>query len=255
MLISFHFLFVLVASASKRRNLKMHLRNQELSINPPFTSVNDYDIYIVNQSTETNTLHELIRSAKSSQYFSIDTESDLYTNRPALIQIELIDPNLSTVILIETCHLPLDKTSLKFWLIRSILKFILESNKTIFCWGSPLDELKKFLVYQLYTEEALGQPTMIDIQKEFKLWHFEQVGFFETGSHPWGLQNAIHKMYNEFLNKKERLNTWSQGLYRQRYHPKIQSMIQYATNDCLAVTKVAVSMQLLTVSMSIYPLL
>ena len=179
----------------------MRHRNQELSINPAFISLNNYEIYLVNESTNTNTLHELIRLAQSSQYFSIDTESDLYTNCPALIQI---------------------------------------------------DELRKFLIYELYTEEALWQSIMVDIQKEFKPWRFEQIGFYETGQHPWGLQNAIYKMYNEFLDKIQRLNRWSQGLYRQKLNPKIQSMIQYASNDCRAVTKLAVSMQQLTVSKRIY---
>jgi len=136
-------------------SLKRRLRNQQLSNNPPFTPLNDTHIVLVNKATDTNILHELVRMAQSTKYFSIDTESDLFTSCPALIQIEFIDPNFSTIILIETCHLPADKKSLKFWLIQSIFKYILAERKTIFCWGCPIDELRKLLIYDLYKEEAL----------------------------------------------------------------------------------------------------
>ncbi|CAF4937963.1 unnamed protein product, partial [Rotaria socialis] len=130
---------------------------------------------------------------------------------------------------------------------QSIFKYILTERKTIFCWGCPIDELRKFLIYDLYKEEVLCKPRMIDIQYEFKAWHFKQVGFYQTGHHhPWGLQNAIYKMYNEFLDKSQQLNTWSQGLYRRPYHPKVKSMIDYAAYDCLSVTKLAVTMKQLT---------
>ena len=234
--------------SSKRRNLKQLLRNQELSHNPPFTPLNNYEIHLVNKSTDINLLHDLIRLAQSTTYFTIDTESDLFTNCPALIQIEFIDQNVSTVILVETCHLPMNQQSLKFWLIGSIFKFILQPTKTIFSWGSPIDELKRFLVYGLYTEETMYEPNMVDVQDKFKTWHFEQVHFYETGHHPWGLQNAIYQMYKQFLDKSQRLNIWSQCLYRQSHNPKIQFMVQYAVNDCLSVTKLAVTIKQLSVS-------
>ena len=170
--------------SSKRRNLKQRVRNEELSYNPPFTPLNNYEIHLVNKSTDINLLHDLIRLAQSSKYFTIDTESDIYTNCPALIQIEFIDQNVSTVILIETCHLPMNQQSLKFWLIRSIFKFVLQPTKTIFSWGSLIDRLKLFLVYGLYTEQTMHEPNMVNMQYEFKAWHFEQVDFYETGQHP-----------------------------------------------------------------------
>ena len=217
--------FSLLVPSSKRRNLKQRLRNQELSDNPPFIPLNNYEIHLVNRATEINLLHYLILSAQSTKYFTIDTESDLYINCPALIQIEFIDQILSTDILVETCHLPVNQQSLKFWLIRSIFKFILQPTKTIFAQGSPIDELKRFLVCGLYTNETIYEPNIVCIQDEFKLWHFKQVHFYETGHHPWGLQNAIYHMYKQFLDKSQRLNTWSHGLYHQTYNRKIQSMI------------------------------
>ena len=91
---------------------------------------------------------------------------------------------------------------------------------------------------------------MVDIQDEFKLRHFEQVHFYETGHHPWGLQNAIYHIYKPFLDKSQRLNTWSQDLYHRTYNRKIQSMIQYPANDCLSVTKLTVTIKQLFVSKS-----
>ena len=198
----YHLIFysVLVPS-SKRRNLKQRLRNEELSHNPPFIPLNNYEIHLVNKSTDINLLHDLIRLAQSTKYFTIDTESDIYTNCSALIQIEFIDQNVATIILIETCHLPMNQQALKFWLIRSIFKFILQPTKIIFAWGSPIDELKRFLVYGLYTNETIYEPKMADIQDEFKLWHFKQVHLYETGCHPWGLQNDIYHMYKQFSDK------------------------------------------------------
>ena len=125
---------------------------------------------------------------------------------------------------------------------------MLQPTKSIFPWGSPIDELKRFLVYGLYTKETVYESNIVDIQDEFKAWHFEQVHFYETGHHPWGLQNAIYQMYDPFLDKSQRLNTWSQGLYHRTYNRKIQSMIQYAANDCLSVTKLAATIEQLSVS-------
>ena len=85
--------FSVLVPSSKRRNLKQRLRNQELSDNPP---LNNYEIHLVNKSTDINLLHNLIRLAQSMKYFTIDADSDIYTNCPALIQIEFIDQNIST---------------------------------------------------------------------------------------------------------------------------------------------------------------
>ena len=102
-------ILTVLVSSSKRRNLKQHLRNQELSHNPPFTLLNNYEIHLVNKSTDINLLHDLIRLAQSTKYFTIDTKFDPYTSSPALIQIEFINQNVSTVILIEICHLPMNQ--------------------------------------------------------------------------------------------------------------------------------------------------
>ncbi len=62
------------------------------------------------------------------------------------------------------------------------------------------------------------------------------------GKYKWALQCAVADTYRQFLNKHETLNVWSQCVYRQNdgeYTKKLVSMIKYAANDCLAVTKLA----------------
>ena len=66
--------------------------------------------------------------------------------------------------------------------------------------------------------------------------------FYKTGAHPWGLQAAMADEFEQFLDKNETLNIWSRGLYRpdhKMYSHKMISMIYYAIDDCLAVTKLA----------------
>ena len=87
---------------------------------------------MINRSTDTYVLHELLRFAQNTKYFSLDTKSDFYTTNPTLIQIEMIGQRESVVILVEVGHLPFHRDSLSFWLIRSLLKFILEPTKIIY---------------------------------------------------------------------------------------------------------------------------
>ncbi|CAF2085887.1 unnamed protein product [Rotaria magnacalcarata] len=209
--------------------------NQKFSSFPAFTSRNNYEAYIINQSSHTDLLHYIIARAQNTNYFSIDTEADLYTQRPALIQFEFIHQELSTVILLDVCHLPTVETSLKFWLIRAIIKYIFQKNKILYCWGPPLLELRKFLHIHLFTDDDLNKPEMFNSQDDFKQWHCRKFHHNVKGGNLWGLQAAIHDQFGQFLDKTERLNIWSRDLTKST--SKSISMIQYAVNDCLAVTK------------------
>ncbi len=58
------------------------------------------------------------------------------------------------------------------------------------------------------------------------------------------MRAAINDSFSEFLNKTETLNKWRRGLTYSNntdnvYIQKIQAIINYAINDCLAVTKLA----------------
>ena len=228
-----------------RKNLNKYLHHQKLSCLPPFTPIVDYEVFFLHRSSNTNVLHHLIQLAQNTTFFSVDTEGDKYTNRPALIQLEFINETISTVVLVEVCQLPSDQKSLVFWLIRSLFIFIFQRTTTIYAWGDALKELAKFVDYNLYNVDTLQEPTMINLQSHFLHWHYAKNKFYATNLQLWGLQAAVADQFEQFLDKTETLNTWSRGLDRlhaDRYKDKIQSMIQYAVNDCLAVTKLAIHM-------------
>ncbi|CAF3803711.1 unnamed protein product [Rotaria magnacalcarata] len=223
----------------KEKMLKLKRLNDQLSVLPPFTSLNNYKIYLINRSTCTDELHHIIYLAQQTTCFSIDTESNLYNKQPALIQIELIDEQLSTVILVEMCHLPSAKQSLQFWLIRSIFKFLFQKTKTIYSWGYASEELQKFIRFGLFDNSDIDKCTKVNVQNDFKEWHRIVYGYYDTNNNNlWGLQLAIANTYHQFLDKSQTLNNWSRGL-GQCHNAKISSMIQYACNDCLSVTKLA----------------
>ena len=232
---------------TNRKYLKKQLRNQRFSVLPTFVPLNKYQTYSINQSTDTHLLHDLIRLAQHTTYFTIDTESDIYTFKPSLIQIEFIHQDLSTILIFEMCHMPNRKEeeeSLVFWLIRSLFRSIFRSTSIIHSWGDAVSELAPFIIYGLFTMDSVQQPTIIDVQNEFNQWYSGKVYGFQKLQKNWSLQAAIANIYNQFLDKSETLNVWSRGLYCRNTgvsSVKLASMINYVINDCLAVTKLAFS--------------
>lgn len=221
--------------------LKIESRHEQLKHNPSFKPINEYQVYIINKFTDLNVLHHLIHLAQNTKYYSIDTQSDLYTNQPALIQIECIHRSLSSVILIEMCHLPIDKTSVRFWLIKSLFKTIFHSSNTMYSWSNFIEELSRFLIYDIFKFDILFDIDAINMQHEFKQWHHQTYKSDQINTNEWGLQAAILATFTEYLDQTQRLNRWSHGLERlHRYdHGKNQLMINYAINQCLSVTKLA----------------
>jgi hypothetical protein len=225
---------------------KKKLQNLKFSHLPAFTPINNYKVYFINRSTDTNVLHDLIQLAQRTKYYSVDTEGDYIPkcrNKPSLIQFEFIHPQESIILLIEVCQLPLQhQQALNLWLIRAIFKYIFQPQNVIYSWGNARKELTHFIIYHLFNRDALYKPKLINVQDKFKEWHYNKYGFYKTGVHLWGLQPAIADEFNQFLNKNETLNIWSRGLYRpdnKMYNHKMISMINYAIDDCLAVTKLA----------------
>ena len=231
---------------------KKRERNQALSHLPPFTSMNEFVVYGVNRWTDSLVLFDLMCLAQNTTHFTIDTESDVHTNRPSLIQVEMIHRSKSTVVLVEVGHLPRDRISAKFWWIKGVLKFIFEANKTVYTWGKIEDELMPFVSTGLFTEEMIKEVKSVDVQFEFKSWFNRTQTLDPMGTKRWGLQTAIRETFNQFLDKSETFNTWSRGLFnyhsQHRNEQKIEAMINYAVNDCLAVTKLANRIKVLEVS-------
>lgn len=259
----FSFSSNMVSSGQKRRNARKEQMNAELSILPKFCSLNPYRIYYINRTTSTVLMYDLITLARTTSRFTIDTEKDFYSHVPALIQIEFIRSE-SIILLIETCHLP-DVSSVLFWLIRSLLKNILDRTKLILCWGDIFDELLDFVPTNLVSLELLRQINYRDVQHQFKVWCHQTYSeddlnlciqnnlirsyastVIEDENHKWSLQMAIAFIFDEFLDKSLTKSRWSRPLddmlasghlARNRSDQAVVQRIEYAINDCLAVTK------------------
>ena len=146
---SHRFLSILVSTPEQGGSEQQHHRQRIRG--PTFTPVNLHASYLVNRFTGSEMMHDLIHLAQKTKRFTVDTQFDHDTGRPSLIQIEFVQEILSIVVLIETCHLPADQESLTFWLIRSLLKFILQPSKLIYVWGRTIDVLLPFVRYGLFT--------------------------------------------------------------------------------------------------------
>ena len=245
----------------KRRQRTQQLNNS-LSIKPIFTALHPYDIIHIHHTTSIEFIYDLIDLAQHTYKFTIDTETDKKSHQPALIQIEFVDGPQSIVLLIETCHLP-DESSLLFGLIQSLLNVIFKPSNTILSWGHAMDELIKFLPYHIINWDTLDQLHFINIQDCFKKWYndtmIHKCGLqynidhcsctcsyrpYKRNHDKWSLQQAIAYTFNEFLNKHCTFSNWTQGLDDYLHHDYSshchrQYLIQYAVNDCLAVTKLA----------------
>ena len=257
-------------SAKQRRNERQRQLNAQLSALPKFRPVNDHHVYLINHSTPTLLVQSLIELGRRTMTFTIDTEQDFYSHRPALIQIEFVQVT-SVVILVETCHLP-HPASILAWLIRSLFKVILHPDKSILAWGDVVDELMMFIDCGLFSASLLRNITTIDVQSRFKVWYNDKFPHHCplapsaddhvtcTCSHrpvknlndQWSLQKAIAYLFDEFLDKTRTKSDWSRRLESKdvrrysitnRKEKESRELISYAANDCLAVTKLFTTMQ------------
>lgn len=233
------------------RHERQRRLNTQLSVLPPFTPQNDYDIYHIHEKTSSLVLHDLIDMARKTTQCSIDTENDYRTHRPALIQIECIRPR-SMVLLVQVCHLPRPSSAL-FWLIQSLLKVILRPSNTILAWGDATGELSTFVPYGLFSAAMVAQQYLIDVRDRFKRSYNRRYphtcGLPFKEDHPsctcphrpvknnndrWSLQKAVASTFRQFLDKTCTQSDWSRRL--DQSHGRSAAMIAYAANDCLAVT-------------------
>ena len=255
------------------RNERQRQLNTALSVYPKFSPLSDCQIYLINQTTSPMLIQDLIQLARETTQFTIDTECDYVTHEPALIQIEFLNIN-SVVLLIETCHLP-NSSSVLFWLIRSLLKIIFQPSNVILSWGDLFFELAAFLHYGLFSVNAIYQMNVIDVQHRFKKWYNQTFVHMcelrpyhedsplctclyrpvKNAKNQWSLQRAIAYTFHEFLDKSQTKSHWRQRLSLiGNVHPyamvnnKMKQtrahLINYAANDCLAVTKLMMVVEL-----------
>ena len=246
------------------RHERQRQLNIQLSALPSFTPLNGYELHHINHSTPSLLLQDLIDMARKTMRYSIDTENDYRTHRPALIQIEFVRQR-SIVLLVEVCHLPHPSSTL-FWLMRSLFKVILQPANMILSWGDAIRELSEFVPCGLFSTTMVDQMRMIDVQGRFKGWYNNTFRHtcgvpsrddhpsctcshrpVKNSSNPWSLQKAVACTFYQFLDKTRTKSNWSQRLDRGDVRSSSMfdrnaniiraQMIQYATNDCLAVTK------------------
>ncbi|CAF3957574.1 unnamed protein product [Rotaria sp. Silwood1] len=210
----------------------------------PFQQPENYKCYFIHKQTDISIIDELIDEAKSTKHFSIDTENDALTHKPATLQVEFIRQTLSSIIIIiEVQYLPSVITPL-FKKIQQLCTIIFTLNNHIYSWGSALHELKTLNSFNLFKTNIKIREH--NIQDEC------------SGDQQAALQKIIKYEFNEYLNKTATLAEWACGIdlvlgtylpldvvgpertYRLKEEKKYRSILkEYAINDVFAVTKLS----------------
>ena len=249
-----------ITGNARRRLKKKLIEHDYATYLPPFTPFSHHRYYL-NRFTNDQTLREIIEMAQTSSRFTLDTESvNVFQqpNRPSLIQIQILQHDEpSFVLILEMNHLP-PATSDKFQQIRHICRIVLDPRKKIFIWGS-INELQSFLPFRLFTSEEIALSGNEDLQQTFQeQWqesHVHQsidceceqcLGKLPTNT--WSLQDAVAHQLHEWLDKRHTQSTFDIGLdptfnevdpTQRRLREQLS---EYATNDCLAIEKLLSNM-------------
>jgi len=216
----------------------------------PFKQPENYSCYFIHSKTDIFIMDKLIDEAKLTYHYSMDTEGDALTNRPATIQVEFIREHESPImIIIEANYLPPTNSPL-FKKIQQLSSIIFTSNNTIYSWGPPKKEIEEFIQFNLFNKPI--QMNEMNVQNE--------VDPYEK----CGLQNMIESTFKQHLDKTATLAEWSCGIdlslgtyipehvvgaertYRMKEEEKYRLILkQYAVNDVFAVTKLSYDMNLI----------
>jgi hypothetical protein len=129
------------------KSLKEHIYASKYEHFEPFP----HFIYYINQTTCEPTLNQIVQTATTSNTFYIfilGTGSvNIYKkeNKLALIQIKILLPHNSSMVLIfQMCHL-LRQYQLTFKLIQNLFGITLNHDKKIYIWGK-ITELSTFII-------------------------------------------------------------------------------------------------------------
>ena len=248
------------------RNARKALENRDRRDQiPPFIIPSSYyEIVHVHRFTSSRTIQMLINHFESCCRYSIDTESDRFTNELSLIQIHSIPRCLpSFIILLELNHLPSVMSTLHDQ-IKILLHRVFRLGNTIYSWGPLSKELAPIIAMELIT--GLGPALSINLQGQFFNWYRGAQPLCEVccpiqsstrissrspscscdisspyvGAHKvWSLQNAILYTSGLFLDKKMTRRSWSVMLdchYSPLSEKERQQRVIYAIHDTFAVT-------------------
>jgi hypothetical protein len=221
----------------------------------------EYEVVFINRITSINTLITLDAKIKETNIFTLDTESisrKFRQNVPALIQLQLCSETSSIVIIVEVHHLP-KQNQKEFQLIKNLFKSLFIKENKIFIWGE-IEELEKFIQFDLFNLQQIYSSTNRNVQDEFKLYwekvypHHENrneecqckncFGINHDG--PLALQDAVAFELRQWLDKRLTRQSFNIGLdpKLRRLNPREfqyrQSLYTYAANDCDAIYRIII---------------
>ncbi|CAF3398558.1 unnamed protein product [Rotaria sp. Silwood2] len=212
-------------------DLQRECRNGKLTL---FQQPENYLCYFIHERTDIFILDKLIDQVKLTNHFSMDTEDDALSHKPATLQVEFIRHTLpSIIIIIEVQYLPSITTPL-FKKIQQLCTMIFTSNNHIYLWGSALQELGKLNSFNLFNTGIKIQE--YNIQDEY------------SNDKKTALQIIIKHEFTEYLNKTATLAEWAcgVGLALGTYLSlDVVGPEQYAMNDVFAVTKLSYKLNLI----------
>ncbi|CAF1621357.1 unnamed protein product [Adineta ricciae] len=203
-------------------------------------------------------MDRILDHVSDCQQFSVDTESEMASNKLAIIQIHSIPRVLpSMVILVELSYLPILESGL--------------SDNHVYAWGEMRREMEP-------VKHLLDWPiksTLINLQPHFTGWYErartlcrvqnlqenvikEEGNEVDRSNDPmkctchrespyqenqlWSLQNALIYGFDVFIDKTTRMAHWSHGLtygHSSLSHAQRIRMTHYAKNDVMAVSYLA----------------
>ena len=143
--------------------------NAKLNNYPSLQSLTPHTTHLINHTTTNSTMEHLIEQVVQTQLFTIATEIDCLTNKPALIQIECVG-RPSTIILIECWHLP-ERHAHLFNQISRLFLSIFEPTKEIQSWGDLSIALKPFVRFNLFSMSNIQDIHFSDVQQMFQEWY------------------------------------------------------------------------------------
>ncbi|KAG0420234.1 hypothetical protein DMUE_6350, partial [Dictyocoela muelleri] len=128
-------------------------------------------IHFINACTMAEELTQLEIIIQQAKHFVLDTESDIRSHTPALIQVLVLvlstDTNPSSLLLIEAMFLP-QSTSWSFHLIQKLFIHLFRKDTYLYSWGPLVKELQQFERHQLGSHSS--HSNFIDVQLIFTKW-------------------------------------------------------------------------------------
>ncbi|CAF3663639.1 unnamed protein product [Rotaria socialis] len=251
-------------------------KNEDLQAKyPPFKSSSNITIIHIHHKSTIETINDLIILANRTSRYTVDTESERKKiNNDALIQIQFLhSTDASTIILIETAHLPNPQTIL-YSKIKELWSTIFNNNNEVITWGTGWHNEHCVTHPEMEKRDKKTGPVssnMVDMSGDdsdddmndgklndyvqYKCDHITHYDYNAT----WSLQDAIATTFNKFLDKSQTINFWQCGIdlqldtwknklfSRPQYNKHIEQqqrikMKQYPTDDCIAVAELFLSM-------------